>query len=214
MENCGLKAVTLISVLSNAACPFSVASLRALGLDEFQNPFSRVVRPKVDRSAFNAPARTWIISLMAQGIQELTGEVRLAFVLALGCGLRWGEIKSLTWDNVLPEGIQVLASLAKGRRQRVVPLSEAVRGVLETARGQGAVISGKAEEVHESLCCWLRKQGVKDLKPVHYLRKCYGSLAVADHGVFIASKLLGHASISLTVSTYAGQVDKLPAVKF
>ena len=56
--------------------------------------------------------------------------------------------------------------------------------------------------------------GVKNGKPVHYLRKCYGSLAVADHRVFIASKLLGHASISLTASTYAGQVDKLPAVKF
>jgi integrase len=55
---------------------------------------------------------------------------------------------------------------------------------------------------------------VKNGKPVHYLRKCYGSLAVADHRVFIASKLLGHASISLTVSTYAGQVDRQPAVKF
>jgi len=49
---------------------------------------------------------------------------------------------------------------------------------------------------------------------VHYLRKCFGSLAVADHGIFIASKLLGHADIGLTASTYAGQVDKLPAVKF
>jgi integrase len=47
-----------------------------------------------------------------------------------------------------------------------------------------------------------------------YLRKCYGSLAVADHGVFIASKLLGHANISQTAGMYAGQVDQLPAVKF
>jgi hypothetical protein len=30
----------------------------------------------------------------------------------------------------------------------------------------------------------------------------------------VASKLLGHSSITLTASTYAGQVDKLPAVKF
>jgi hypothetical protein len=37
---------------------------------------------------------------------------------------------------------------------------------------------------------------------------------VADHGVFIASKLLGHANISQTASMYAGQVDQLPAVKF
>ena len=43
--------------------------------------------------------------------------------------------------------------------------------------------------------------------------KCYGSLAVADHGVYVASKLLGHSNINLTASTYAGQVDKLPQVK-
>jgi hypothetical protein len=39
-------------------------------------------------------------------------------------------------------------------------------------------------------------------------------LAVADHGIFIGSKLLGHAGIGITASTYAGQVDKLPSVKF
>jgi integrase len=73
------------------------------------------------------------------------------------------------------------------------------------------------EEVKETrriLCDWLRERGIKDRKPVHYLRKCFGSLAVADHGVFIGSRLLGHSSIALTASTYAGQVDKLPAVDF
>jgi integrase len=49
---------------------------------------------------------------------------------------------------------------------------------------------------------------------MHYLRKCYGSWAVGDHGIHVASKLLGHSSIILTTSTYAAQVDELPAVKF
>jgi len=66
----------------------------------------------------------------------------------------------------------------------------------------------------KELCVWLRAHGVRDFKPVHYLRKCFGSLAVADHGIFIASKLLGHSDIGLTASTYAGQVDRLPAVRF
>jgi integrase len=79
---------------------------------------------------------------------------------------------------------------------------------------QGRVIAGDVWEAHGKVCRWLRKKGVKDSKPVHFLRKCYGSLAVADHGIFVASKLLGHSSINLTASTYAGQVDRLPAVKF
>ena len=153
---------------------------------------------------------------MKQGAKELRGEARLAFVLALGCGLRWGEITSLTWDNVLPGGVRVLASLAKGRRQRVVPISRELSELLQSGRcgKEGTVITGDVWDVHEKVCRWLRRKGVKDAKPVHYLRKCYGSLAVADHGIFVASKLLGHSSISLTASAYAGQVDQLPAVKF
>jgi integrase len=92
--------------------------------------------------------------------------------------------------------------------------SSLVRSVLEPGKSQGTVISGDPKEVHESLCAWLRKRGVEDAKPVHYLRKCFGSLAVADHGIYVASKLLGHSSITLAASTYAGQVDKLPAVRF
>jgi hypothetical protein len=75
------------------------------------------------------------------------------------------------------------------------------------------VIAGDPEEVHETLATWLKQHEVSDGKPVHYLRKCYGSLAVGDHGIFVASKRLRHSNISLTASTYAGQVDQLPAVK-
>ncbi len=115
---------------------------------------------------------------------------------------------------MLPDGVRVLASLAKGRRQRTVPIGQQVRSVLGATIGQSPVIASDPKEVHETLCAWLRDNGIKDGKPIHYLRKCYGSLAVADHGIFVASKLLGHSNISLIASTYAGQVDKLPAVKF
>ncbi len=214
IQDCGLKPITLRAVLKNAGSVFARMTLQSMGMTDLQNPFGRLIRPKVDREPFSAPARTWITGLMADGIGALKGDVQKAFVLALGCGLRWGEITSLTWDNVLPNGVRVLASLAKGRRQRVVPMAKSVGNVLKACKGQGRVIGGEVWEIHERLCKWLRQRGVKDAKPVHYLRKCYGSLAVADHGVFVASKLLGHSSITLTASTYAGQVDKLPAVSF
>jgi len=151
---------------------------------------------------------------MVDGLKQLQGAPLRAFVLALDCGLRWNEIASLTWDNVLPKSVRVLASLAKGRRQRVIPMAKVVQRVLVASRGQGLVIGGDTTDLHQNLCAWLRKHGVKDAKPIHFLRKCYGSLAVADHVIFVASKSLGHSSITLTASTYAGQVDKLPAVKF
>jgi integrase len=94
----------------------------------------------------------------------LRGDARLALVLALGCGLRWGEIISLTWENVLPGGVRVLASLAKGRRQRVVPISKELSGLLQGGRSarEGSVITGDVWDVHEKVCRWLRRKGVKD----------------------------------------------------
>ena len=214
VEGCDLKPVTLRTVLRNAAAPFSKSSLQAMGLSEFQNPFARVVRPKVDREPFDAPSRAWIIRLMRDGMKELSGDVGRAFVLALGAGLRWGEIVTLRWEDVRCGRVRIQASKAKGRRSRQVPISKPVQDILKASRSQALVIAGEAEGVHATLCAWLRKRGVKDLKPIHYLRKCYGSLAVADHGVFLGSKLLGHSTIALTASTYAGQIERLPSVKF
>jgi integrase len=214
IQDCGLKPITLRSVLKNAGSVFAKTSLQAMGLSALQNPFARLVRPKIDREPFHAPPRSWIMDLMRRGIQELSSEPRIAFVLALGAGLRWGEIVSLTWDDAQKENVRVAASKAKGRRARIIPIGQMVGEVLGLERSVGAVLRTDAREVHESLCAWLRTQGVQDPKPIHYLRKCYGSLAVADHGIYVASKLLGHSSIVLTASTYAGQVDELPAVKF
>jgi len=214
IQECGLKPITLRSVLKNAGSVFAKMSLQAMGMGDLQNPFARLVRPKVDREPFHAPPRARIMELMQWGIKELSGGPRLAFVLAMGAGLRWGEIVSLTWEDVQEESVRVAASKAKGRRARVIPIGRRVREVLGLDRSQGAVIRTDAKEVHEALSAWLRVQGVKDPKPIHYLRKCFGSLAVGDHGIYVASKLLGHSSIALTASTYAGQVDELPAVKF
>jgi integrase len=214
VQESGLKPINLRSILKNAGSVFARSSLQSMGMADLQNPFAKLVRPKIDQEPFNAPSRSWIAALMRKGVDELKGEVRLAFVLALGAGLRWGEVASLSWEDIGRDSIRIAASKAKGRRARVIPIGHVVRGVLEPGKGQGTVLKGEFNEVHETLCTWLRDHGVKDSKPVHYLRKCYGSLAVADHGVFIASKLLGHSNISLTASTYAGQVDRLPPVKF
>jgi integrase len=177
MRGCRLKPITLRAVLKNAGSVFARRSLQAMSLTELQNPFARLVRPKVDREPFRSPPRDWIMQLMRKGIAELAEETRLAFVLALGAGLRWGEIISLRWEDVQAEGVRVAAANAKGRRARVVPIGETVRSVLEAGRGKDDVIAGHPEEGHEKLCNWLRSQGVKDAKPVHYLRKCFGSRA-------------------------------------
>jgi hypothetical protein len=93
-----LNAVTLWAVLKNAASVFSRASLQAMGLTGLQNPFARLVRPKVDREAFQSPPRTWIMNLMRQGGRMLRGE-------ALGgTGVDWGTCWHSLGCRVSPAG--------------------------------------------------------------------------------------------------------------
>jgi integrase len=54
----------------------------------------------------------------------------------------------------------------------------------------------------ERLTAWLRLQGVTEQKPLHTLRKEFGTLVNLAHGIHAASKALGHADITLTNNFY------------
>jgi integrase len=43
--------------------------------------------------------------------------------------------------------------------------------------------------------------------PVHWLRKVFGSYVARDHGILVASKMLGHSSTKITEEVYVGVVD-------
>jgi integrase len=60
----------------------------------------------------------------------------------------------------------------------------------------------RCNAVFEKLITWLRSKGVETRNPLHTLRKEYGSLITAGHGVHAASQLLGHSDISTTVQHY------------
>jgi integrase len=57
-------------------------------------------------------------------------------------------------------------------------------------------------EVFSRLIAWLRQNGVKDNKPLHTLRKEFGSQVCAVHGVHAASRQLRHADIAITNMFY------------
>ncbi len=210
----GANPATVRSKIKAAACVFARASLRAMNLTAV-NPFRDIAKPRVETSPFKSPPREWITSLMATGLAELNGDQRRAFALALGAGLRWGEIITLEWSNVTSDGVRIESRFSKSRRERIVPLGPAAKAALEADRQPaGTVIAGNCQLVHDNLCLWLRAHAVNDQKPCHYLRKCFGSLAVHQSGLFIASRLLGHAKIEQTASAYAGAVEKLPSVNF
>ncbi len=145
----------------------------------------------------------------------------LTLLLALGAGLRRGEIDALTWTQVRPgesaiwigptefwkpktatsEGLVhidsfLLEELMARYRQAT---DSFVIGGLPTFPRHAA----RCELTFDRLNEWLRAHGVNAEKPIHTLRKEFGSLVTQASDIFTASRQLRHGDISTTARYYA-----------
>jgi integrase len=142
------------------------------------------------------------------------------FVLAVMAGLRRNEIDKLQWSAFQWHSgkVSIVATEFFHPKSddsvRDIPLPlEVVKLFSDYHKKAGSpfvIESGVAPDVtklydhyrcnavFEKLIGWLRSKGVKTWNPLHTLRKEYGSLVTASHGVHAASQLLGHADISTT----------------
>jgi integrase len=68
----------------------------------------------------------------------------------------------------------------------------------------------RCQEVFDRLISWLRQNGVKGNKPLHALRKEFGSQLCALHGVHAASRQLRHADIAITNMFYTDSRKRAP----
>ena len=60
----------------------------------------------------------------------------------------------------------------------------------------------RCQRLFESLGRWLIAHGVEGPRPIHTLRKEYGSQVCAKHGIYAASRALRHADIAITSQHY------------
>jgi integrase len=200
-------------------------------------PFSEVEKPKVPRPKFYSPVKA--ADLLAAARVGLGGEGAVlvdlrkreawfVFMLALGAGLRKGEIDALCWAQV-DEGageIRICTTVEAGVKtehsEGVVPIGDDLKRMLaekrKTARGR-FVIEGaddmprpergkkyRCAEVFEDLGDWLRANGLPAATvatPLHTLRKLFGSEIAKRAGIFAASSMLRHADITQTRDFYA-----------
>src|SRR4029077_12306253 len=73
----------------------------------------------------------------------------------------------------------------------------------EIAPKPGATYSHyRCQRLFDSLGKWLRDHGVTGNKPLHTLRKEFGSQVCAKHGIYAASTALRHADIAITSQHY------------
>ena len=164
---------------------------------------------------------------------ETDPEAFKALVLALGAGLRRGEIDRLLWRQIdFNSGlIHIQVTEAGGLKTEdstgdvaIDPaMVSLLRGFRAKARGQFVIEGGgreltaskpwgqryRCEDVFYRLIHWLRENGIDSAKPIHMLRKEAGSIIATKAGIHAASQFLRHADIQITSMHYADHKERV-----
>lgn len=173
------------------------------------------------RSDFDIEA---IIQTACGGGDALPDEQRKIFLLAVMAGLRRNEIDKLEWSAFRwNEGvIRIQATKfftpksedSSGDVDIDPELMAVFRGYHARATGAFVVESEvqpkpgaaythyRCERIFTALTKWLRAHGVSGNRPLHTLRKEYGSQICAKFGIYAASHALRHGDIAITSQHY------------
>jgi len=154
--------------------------------------------------------------LKAADLRTRRGRRDSALIAVLGCGgLRLGEACRLLVENVeLGQRVRLTTRTAKSRglRFRTItlpgPAARLLRDHLAHSEPRLFVFEGRR---HEALSTrqagrivryYLAKIGRSDLRP-HSLRHSVGAIVTRQSGVWVAQKVLGHASPTTTSRFYS-----------
>jgi integrase len=189
-------------------------------------PFAGVKIERIDGRYFATFDLEDLIQTACTELADTDSEVLKAFLLAGMVGLRRKEIDLLPWsafrwneniiriqhtrhfapktaDSVGDVAVDVeLMTIFRGYRARA-PKAEFVIASEDTPRHSHY----RCGDVFGRLTTWLREHGVKSLRPIHELRKAFGSAICQKAGIHQASIALRHADIRTTSAVY---VDSRP----
>jgi integrase len=168
-----------------------------------------------------------VIDLIRQANKELRTSnpaAYMIFLLAVTAGLRRKEIDLLEWPSFRfkeksirieptqffhPKSQDSIAEIQMDPKVMAIfrQYHAKAKGpfVIPSRRPPKVVSRGdyyRCESHFDTLNAWLRGKGVNTQKPLHTLRKEYGSLINKAHGIHAASKALRHPDISVTNNFY------------
>jgi integrase len=214
--------ISVNSLLRQAKSLFAPAVLRFIKLEIPCSPFEGVAfeprRSMRYQSSFD------VGSLIRAAQKELPQEQFKIFLLAIMAGLRRNEIDKLEWrafdwdkgvisiratSHFAPKSedstgdVEVdpeVMDLFRGYSARST--SDFVIESTVSVRPQGTYSHYRCQKHFGALAKWLRDHGVDANRPLHTLRKEYGSQVCAKHGIYAASRALRHSDIAITSQHY------------
>ncbi len=218
--------ISCSTILRTARSLFSKKVLRHLELElPSPLPFEGVELEKRQsmqyRSSFKAEE---LVRAASKELAKTDPPAFLVVVLALCCGLRKLEIDLLPWSAVdfdrgiiriepteyfdvktehsigdVPVDPEVLALL---RGFHAKALGDFVIESSREPRPSTTYSGYRCHTIFKRVYAWLKAKGVKSQKPLHDLRKEYGSIINAKFDLVTAKELLRHSSVAITASHY------------
>lgn len=224
-------ATSVNSLLRQAKSLFAPRVLKFVPIDLPAFPFEGVQFEP--RSSARYQSAFKVEDLIRAAQEKLPLEQFKIFLLALMAGLRRNEIDKLEWNafnwdrNLISiratEFFQPKSEDSTGDVEIDFEVMELFRGFKARASGTfviecsvaprpGASYSHyRCQRLFEKLGTWLRAHGVEGKRPLHTLRKEYGSQVCAKHGIYAASRALRHADIAITSQFYLDKRQPAPA---
>lgn len=165
-----------------------------------------------------------ILRLAREELSASDADAWLVILLALGAGLRRGEIDGLCWTQIditraeiriaNHEHFEAKTDDSTGSVFIDKTLADELRRhfaaeslfVIEPHTLPSKTKSAQAYRCAATLnraTAWLRKNGVLAQKPLHTLRKEFGSMITAQADIHTASRQLRHSTIATTAAYYA-----------
>jgi integrase len=183
---------------------------------EFEPRQSMKYRSRIDLGA--------LIEAANEELKAADPACHIIFLLAVTAGLRRKEIDLLEWSSFRWEENAIRIQPTKFFHPKSedsigeIQVDEEVMAIFReyhtNAKGPFVIPSPlspksvlrrdyyRCKSYFQRLSAWLRRQGVTDEKPLHTLRKEFGSLVNRAHGIHAASKALRHADINVTNNFY------------
>ena len=184
------------------------------------NPIGKIEAPKAGRLATREDVYT------TEEVRQILGLLenepawfQVATSIALGCGLRRGEICGLDWSDYDGQRINVNKAFGKERPKtpnsvRLVSVPSWTAKILNEFKGFGAMVAIDGERVHpDSLTHhWQRFTRANDLRPLPFKNLRHTSLTLAyestigengEGNLYLVSLRAGHSNVGITAKYYA-----------
>jgi integrase len=202
-------------------------------LDMEARPFERVdFYPRESMKYHSKIDPTILLGKAQADLGAAKPEAFKILLLAIGAGLRRGEIDRLLWRQIDLDGGEIhievteAGALKSADSTAKVAIDATLCGLLRGYKAKAAsqfVIDGgtgeggsrawgqryRCQEAFDFLLSWLRKNGVEDRRALHTLRKEAGSLIATKSGIYAAARFLRHSDIKVTAQHYADHKDRV-----